>query len=271
MDSLQSTACFNDDLLDFPSDISDIDNDDNNNQYDAVFSTLHCRRRPFTLLPCPSSAFPELVEEEELEWISNKDAFPMVESFVDIIPNHPNISSTTTVNNNGSHLSPVSVLENSCTSSSINSFPFSSKKRKENAGISAMISLTGIFKVPGKARSARSRKPTRLGQFRWWEMAKPTSAVVSVSKPIIGRKCLHCGSEKTPQWRAGPLGPKTLCNACGVRYKSGRLVPEYRPASSPTFSSELHSNSHRKIVEMRKSKMVVTGLGDSESRAVNFS
>lgn len=22
----------------------------------------------------------------------------------------------------------------------------------------------------------------------------------------------------TPVWRAGPEGPKTLCNACGVRY-----------------------------------------------------
>ncbi|XP_020253987.1 GATA transcription factor 5-like [Asparagus officinalis] len=40
------------------------------------------------------------------------------------------------------------------------------------------------------------------------------------------RKCKHCGVSKTPQWRAGPTGPKTLCNACGVRYKSGRLFPE---------------------------------------------
>ncbi|CAA6666507.1 unnamed protein product [Spirodela intermedia] len=68
------------------------------------------------------------------------------------------------------------------------------------------------------------------------------------------RRCWHCGAGETPQWRAGPHGPKTLCNACGVRYKSGRLVPEYRPASSPTFSSALHSNSHRKIMEMRRRK-----------------
>lgn len=78
-----------------------------------------------------------------------------------------------------------------------------------------------------------------------------------VSKVIIGRKCQHCGAEKTPQWRAGPMGPKTLCNACGVRFKSGRLVPEYRPANSPTFSSELHSNSHRKVVEMRRQKQMM--------------
>lgn len=68
------------------------------------------------------------------------------------------------------------------------------------------------------------------------------------------RRCSHCGVQKTPQWRTGPLGAKTLCNACGVRFKSGRLLPEYRPACSPTFSSELHSNHHRKVLEMRRSK-----------------
>ncbi|CAN0919073.1 GATA transcription factor 5 [Linum grandiflorum] len=76
--------------------------------------------------------------------------------------------------------------------------------------------------------------------------------------PQPQRRCSHCGVQKTPQWRSGPLGPKTLCNACGVRFKSGRLLPEYRPACSPTFSSELHSNHHRKVLEMRK-KNDVTG------------
>uniref|UniRef100_A0ACD5WFJ2 Uncharacterized protein n=1 Tax=Avena sativa TaxID=4498 RepID=A0ACD5WFJ2_AVESA len=71
------------------------------------------------------------------------------------------------------------------------------------------------------------------------------------------RRCTHCASEKTPQWRTGPLGPKTLCNACGVRYKSGRLVPEYRPAASPTFVLTQHSNSHRKVMELRRQNELV--------------
>lgn len=71
----------------------------------------------------------------------------------------------------------------------------------------------------------------------------------NASQPV--RKCMHCDITKTPQWRAGPMGPKTLCNACGVRYKSGRLFPEYRPAASPTFCPSLHSNSHKKVLEMR--------------------
>ncbi|KAF8405315.1 hypothetical protein HHK36_010219 [Tetracentron sinense] len=70
------------------------------------------------------------------------------------------------------------------------------------------------------------------------------------------RRCSHCHVQKTPQWRTGPLGAKTLCNACGVRYKSGRLLPEYRPALSPTFSGDIHSNNHRKVLEMRKRKEI---------------
>ncbi|KAL0432081.1 UNVERIFIED_CONTAM: GATA transcription factor 5 [Sesamum radiatum] len=89
---------------------------------------------------------------------------------------------------------------------------------------------------------------------------KPADASAAGSGGGAGqpRRCSHCGVTKTPQWRAGPLGSKTLCNACGVRYKSGRLLPEYRPACSPTFSSELHSNNHRKVLEMRRKKEVET-------------
>lgn len=72
------------------------------------------------------------------------------------------------------------------------------------------------------------------------------------------RRCSHCLSQRTPQWRAGPKGPKTLCNACGVRYKSGRLLPEYRPAKSPTFVSYKHSNSHRKVLEMRNMSLLLS-------------
>ncbi|XP_041989784.1 uncharacterized protein LOC121741156 [Salvia splendens] len=76
-------------------------------------------------------------------------------------------------------------------------------------------------------------------------------ASLNPSCPAVVEKCVHCESTKTPQWREGPLGPKTLCNACGLRYRTGRLLPEYRPAASPTFMPSLNSNSHRKVVRMR--------------------
>ncbi|CAN0904059.1 GATA transcription factor 29 [Linum grandiflorum] len=33
------------------------------------------------------------------------------------------------------------------------------------------------------------------------------------------KKCLLCKTCKTPMWRRGPLGAKTLCNACGLKFK----------------------------------------------------
>ncbi|KAJ7978522.1 GATA transcription factor [Quillaja saponaria] len=147
-------------------------------------------------------------------------------------------------------------------------------------------------RVPVKARTKRSKPNGRVWSFgsSTSESSSPSSCssgfystpclitlqnmefLQSVTKPPVKkqkkksseartsggsqfqRRCSHCGVQKTPQWRAGPLGTKTLCNACGVRYKSGRLFPEYRPACSPTFSGEIHSNSHRKVLEMRKRK-----------------
>lgn len=128
--------------------------------------------------------------------------------------------------------------------------------------------------VPGKARSKRAR----IAPCNWSsrllaltpspatsEASETDSFPFNTGKKIKihrkkenlgsdGRRCLHCATDKTPQWRTGPLGPKTLCNACGVRFKSGRLVPEYRPANSPTFMLSKHSNSHRKVMEMRRQK-----------------
>ena len=64
--------------------------------------------------------------------------------------------------------------------------------------------------------------------------------------------CLHCGITSTLRWRTGPAGESTLCNACGVRYRQGRLVPEYRPRASPTFNESEHAYKHHEVVEIRK-------------------
>uniref|UniRef100_A0A7N0UF90 GATA-type domain-containing protein n=1 Tax=Kalanchoe fedtschenkoi TaxID=63787 RepID=A0A7N0UF90_KALFE len=34
--------------------------------------------------------------------------------------------------------------------------------------------------------------------------------------------CVDCGTSKTPLWRGGPAGPKSLCNACGIRSRKRR-------------------------------------------------
>ncbi|CAG7872230.1 unnamed protein product [Brassica rapa] len=36
------------------------------------------------------------------------------------------------------------------------------------------------------------------------------------------RCCSECKTTKTPMWRGGPSGPKSLCNACGIRLRKQR-------------------------------------------------
>ncbi|RWV85191.1 hypothetical protein GW17_00053040, partial [Ensete ventricosum] len=106
------------------------------------------------------------------------------------------------------------------------------------------VALDQSFLLYDHPPQPKKQKPKKRGR-------KPKTPLSTASGE---RRCSHCGAQKTPQWRAGPLGAKTLCNACGVRFKSGRLLPEYRPACSPTFVSHIHSNSHRKVLEMRRKK-----------------
>eukprot|EP00475_Leptophrys_vorax_P025167 TRINITY_DN3518_c0_g1_i4.p1 TRINITY_DN3518_c0_g1~~TRINITY_DN3518_c0_g1_i4.p1 ORF type:complete len:768 (+),score=-5.81 TRINITY_DN3518_c0_g1_i4:100-2304(+) len=115
------------------------------------------------------------------------------------------------------------------------------KSKPLNASAAAAVKPASTPSTPAAAAVADSAVP-----------AETSADASQCSDPSTVRRCLHCSVTKTPQWRAGPLGPKTLCNACGVRFKSGRLCAEYRPANSPEFVSHVHSNSHRKIVEMRR-------------------
>lgn len=33
------------------------------------------------------------------------------------------------------------------------------------------------------------------------------------------KSCTDCHTTRTPLWRGGPAGPRSLCNACGIRYR----------------------------------------------------
>jgi GATA zinc finger len=75
--------------------------------------------------------------------------------------------------------------------------------------------------------------PTRLSIL----IPRTTPSSTSMgAAPTPLQTCVHCGATETPLWRAGPAGPKTLCNACGVRWKkTGSVVARgrRRPAPAP--------------------------------------
>ncbi|GIL80244.1 hypothetical protein Vretifemale_9419 [Volvox reticuliferus] len=61
---------------------------------------------------------------------------------------------------------------------------------------------------------------------------QPVAPVRRSGKLVSGRTCVECGATQTPQWREGPAGPKTLCNACGVRYVRAQQRANKRSATS---------------------------------------
>lgn len=48
------------------------------------------------------------------------------------------------------------------------------------------------------------------------ESGSPSSQVQNERSEV--KRCLACGATSTPEWRKGPLGRRTLCNACGLCY-----------------------------------------------------
>jgi ribosomal protein L37E len=68
----------------------------------------------------------------------------------------------------------------------------------------------------------------------------PTKAnKLGITKPVKKRRntehlyCRHCGTTETPEWRRGPDGRKSLCNACGLYFskmikRETMVVPQGR-------------------------------------------
>ena len=53
----------------------------------------------------------------------------------------------------------------------------------------------------------------------------PEYVSMSTTMPV----CLDCKTSTTPCWREGPKGPRTLCNACGIKWKRSTFGTGSRP------------------------------------------
>ncbi|XP_008787687.1 GATA transcription factor 16-like [Phoenix dactylifera] len=81
--------------------------------------------------------------------------------------------------------------------------------------------IDGYDRMEAFKRYARRRR-------RGEEHKKNSAAAVAVAvEAAMGsldpsRVCAECRTSQTPLWRSGPNGPKSLCNACGIRYRKRR-------------------------------------------------
>lgn len=76
-----------------------------------------------------------------------------------------------------------------------------------------------------------TRRRNSVSTFSWDLLHKPPPRT-STTDPLLARRCANCDTTSTPLWRNGPRGPKSLCNACGIRFKK-----EERRAAAATITA----------------------------------
>lgn len=81
----------------------------------------------------------------------------------------------------------------------------------------------------------------------------------------VVRVCSDCRTTKTPLWRGGPQGPKSLCNACGIRRRKARkaIALAAEAAQNDTDSvNKTEYNSFRGPLKVHKEKKLRTSYYD---------
>ncbi|XP_044498572.1 GATA transcription factor 16-like [Mangifera indica] len=76
------------------------------------------------------------------------------------------------------------------------------------------------------------------------------------------KTCADCGTSKTPLWRGGPAGPKSLCNACGIRSRKKRravlgISKEDKKTKKPSNNGP--SNKKQQLGESLKQRLSALG------------
>lgn len=97
------------------------------------------------------------------------------------------------------------------------------------------------FTAPKKKKSSGKRK------------RRPSGPNV----PMHERACEYCGTSDTPLWRRGPSGKSSLCNKCGVKWRSGRpmMYPDgtmLSPPSPDTLASYANASEKKKVRQQQK-------------------
>ncbi|KAH9296150.1 hypothetical protein KI387_039738, partial [Taxus chinensis] len=94
---------------------------------------------------------------------------------------------------------------------------------------------------------------------------EPSIYTNDLSSRAVMKMCADCKTVKTPLWRNGPRGPKSLCNACGIRYKKMGKRPS--SPSTPPISSSGKSKIHgkRENIYGRQQGKKIRNLGGGRS------
>ncbi|KAL9661779.1 hypothetical protein QQ045_026607 [Rhodiola kirilowii] len=117
--------------------------------------------------------------------------------------------------------------------------------------------------VPSKLRVVRKMNPKRAStanpvpvventddSFPYFAPENDSTSNNSGTNNNGIRVCSDCNTTKTPLWRSGPRGPKSLCNACGIRQRKARRA---LAAASEAAATVISDNTVTKATSSPKS------------------
>jgi len=108
-------------------------------------------------------------------------------------------------------------------------------------GVSRLSDVKQASSVQSSSPDTKSQNQTS-GVLRRRSMYRPSRR--------MDLKCEFCGRSESPEWRRGPSGPNSLCNACGIKYNKRRKTS----ASSADSSKEAKSNENAPSLTEERSK-----------------
>lgn len=103
----------------------------------------------------------------------------------------------------------------------INGLCLDMKTLNEKTGLTDTEKLQAYVELADKISTSfdvlKSLDPAHFGEGKTAELEPEKFS--SILKKKSGKlQCFGCGTMDTPEWRKGPCGPRTLCNACGLVY-----------------------------------------------------
>jgi len=90
--------------------------------------------------------------------------------------------------------------------------PPSAKGKAQPFDSLIQLAAEGSQMIAGESSPAGSNAPDEGKQITSPRAQGKRLSTGEKAKPTT--KCLGCGATETPEWRRGPMGPRTLCNAC---------------------------------------------------------
>ncbi|KAF9619510.1 hypothetical protein IFM89_007258 [Coptis chinensis] len=124
--------------------------------------------------------------------------------------------------------------------------PSTRQSNNKSSGNSFMSNLCwGSFQTK---KNIPSTPPTHKTSCRGGFRDNYKGTANSLNEDLIARRCANCDTTSTPLWRNGPRGPKSLCNACGIRFKKeerrATAANNSNSGPAPTIIEPQHLMSH---------------------------